>query len=120
MKQCEQQRLNNNWAKAKELWEQKKKHYKLHGWTLRAAEMVDKVGLCDYNRKTITISTVFMRASNCNYKKVDETLSHEVAHALTPGHQHGTVWKKKCRELGGDCRLTTTVIVNGPCRSRRY
>ena len=26
---------------------------------------------------------------------------HEIAHALTPGHNHDVVWQKKCAEIGG-------------------
>jgi hypothetical protein len=34
--------------------------------------------------------------------KVELTIIHEIAHALTPGHNHDYVWQRKCRELGGN------------------
>lgn len=34
--------------------------------------------------------------------RVMRTIIHEVAHALTEGHRHDSVWKAKCIELGGD------------------
>lgn len=27
---------------------------------------------------------------------------HEIAHALTPGHRHDSVWRQKCLEIGGN------------------
>lgn len=33
--------------------------------------------------------------------EIMETLLHEIAHALTPGHGHDRVWKAKCIEIGG-------------------
>ena len=34
--------------------------------------------------------------------RVLKTIRHEVAHALTEGHKHDSVWRDKCIELGGD------------------
>jgi hypothetical protein len=33
---------------------------------------------------------------------IKDTIIHEIAHALTKGHNHNNVWKRKCIELGGD------------------
>ena len=33
-------------------------------------------------------------------KEVTNTILHEIAHALTPGHHHDRVWKAKAREIG--------------------
>lgn len=35
-------------------------------------------------------------------ERVTRTILHEVAHALTEGHGHDSVWKAKCLEIGGD------------------
>lgn len=34
--------------------------------------------------------------------KVKDTILHEIAHALTPGHNHDYVWQKKAIEIGCD------------------
>ena len=39
--------------------------------------------------------------TNANpWSTVKDTVLHEIAHALTPGHHHDKVWKAKCVELG--------------------
>lgn len=113
MKQIERHRLKNNWLRAKELWKIKKSQFKLVGWKLVSRDMDDKVGLCSYKLKTIYLSTVFMRGSNCNYNKVKKALYHEIAHALCPGCGHGKTWKKMCRSIGGDDRLACTMMPPG-------
>lgn len=113
MKQAEAKRLNNNWTFVNKVWKEKQIKYGLTKWSLRCSDMSDKVGVCDYNRKTITLSTVFMRGSNCNYAKVKKALMHEIAHALTPGHSHDKIWKTLCEGIGGDTRLAATMNLPG-------
>lgn len=113
MKEAEATRLNKNWIFIQKVWKEKKIKYGLSGWSLKSKDMSDKVGVCDYNHKTITLSTIFMRGSNCDYAKVKKALMHEIAHALTPGHSHDKVWKNLCAEIGGDTRLAATVNLPG-------
>ena len=110
MKQIEQHRLNNNWTYANKIWPNIKTKYGLNGWSLKLMNTTDKAGMCSYVDKSIYLSTILMRGHNCNYDKVKKTLLHEVAHALKPGHSHGIEWKQKCREIGGDYRLGTTMV----------
>lgn len=35
-----------------------------------------------------------------------DTIRHEIAHALTPGHGHDMVWRMKCVGLGAKGRMT--------------
>ena len=35
-------------------------------------------------------------------ERVRQTILHEIAHALTEGHNHDYVWRMKCVEIGGD------------------
>lgn len=52
-------------------------------------------------------------------ERVTRTILHEVAHALTEGHGHDSVWKAKCREIGGDGIARYSVIdTNIPQASR--
>lgn len=74
------------------------------GW--RAAESAGKriAGYCNYNAKLISLSRVLMMKAT--YAEQNETILHEVAHALTPGHSHDHVWKAKLIEMGGTGKRT--------------
>lgn len=113
MKKAEKRRLTNNWQKAQEIWFSKRDQFGLQKWKLVACRMDDKVGLCNYRKKTLFLSTVFLRGANCNYNKVRKSLIHEIAHALCPGNGHDEVWKRTCQKLGGDDRLACTMMQPG-------
>jgi len=110
MKNSEKIRLESNLSYIKKVWEEKKSKYKLYNWKLRTIDTSDKAGVCSYNDRTIYLSTRFMRGHNCDFKKIKQVLMHEIAHALNPGHSHDSVWKRKCAEIGGDCRLAVTMV----------
>ncbi len=109
----EAHRLRNNWTYGQKVWLKQKSVHKLDRWTLVLSSSIKEVGVCNYTNKTITLSSIFMRGYNCNYKKVRKALMHEVAHAITPGHKHGPVWKQKCRQIGGDSRLAISMVLPG-------
>lgn len=72
----------------------------LTGWHLRFNRARRSAGVCDYRRRTITLSLPLLGLRP--YADSLNTLTHEVAHALTKGHGHDRVWRLKHRELGGD------------------
>lgn len=113
MKQIEKHRLKNNWNYAKKYWLNTKSSYGLEHWTLMTMDTTDKAGMCSYVDCTIYLSTYFMRGHNCNYDKVLKVLKHEIAHALKPGHSHNSVWKRQCKQIGGDDRLGVTMVPHG-------
>lgn len=57
-------------------------------------------GICKYNPKEIHLNKKYALIED--ETNVIDTIIHEIAHALTEGHNHDEVWKEKCRELG--CR----------------
>ena len=71
----------------------------LFGWHTEISRGKHTVGLCRYSKKTIYISKHFI--ANEPESKVMDTLIHEVAHALTPGHGHDSTWKNTAIHLGG-------------------
>nr|QBK91492.1 MAG: SprT-like family protein [Pithovirus LCPAC302] len=113
MKKIEQHRLNNNWQHAQKIWTKEKSKRKLNGWKLKRSNDPLYIGLCSYNDKTIFLSSYFMRGYTCNYAKVKASLLHEVAHAISPGHGHDRVWKKRCERIGGDSCEAGTVTKPG-------
>lgn len=52
------------------------------------------------NYKVVELSTKLVEINE--EESVRLTILHEVAHALTEGHGHDSVWKNKLLEIGGD------------------
>lgn len=53
-----------------------------------------------YNHKTIELSKKLVLLND--EARVKRVVLHEIAHALTEGHNHDRVWVAKCLEIGGD------------------
>lgn len=56
------------------------------------------LGLCIYKDKSIVINAHHVDLHP--ESEVIDTIRHEIAHALTPGHAHDSVWEAKAKELG--------------------
>ena len=67
------------------------------GWTLRITTSVKVLGRCVYRDKAIELS--YHLLDNVPEKVVDTAL-HEIAHALTPGDEHGPRWVAACKRIG--------------------
>lgn len=78
----------------------------LTGWEFGLMNGRARAGQCKYPsvfRGTpgrIELSRHFVRLNPP--ERIRLTLLHEIAHALTPGHNHDAVWRAKCLEIGGD------------------
>jgi predicted SprT family Zn-dependent metalloprotease len=71
----------------------------LSGWRLEvSARLKRTLGLCDYRRRSIRVNAFY--AENNPEGVVLNTLRHEVAHALTPGHGHDVTWAATAARLG--------------------
>ena len=57
-----------------------------------------RYGQCRYDKKEIGI-TKSMAIRN-TLEETKNTVLHEIAHALAPGHGHNHVWKQKCLLVG--------------------
>lgn len=80
-------------------------------WTFKFDNARRRFGVCRrFNRKAVfSNEKIFVRGEISLSKplvlindetKVRDTILHEIAHALTPGHGHDAVWKRKCVEIG--------------------
>ena len=58
-----------------------------------------QAGYCDWTNKTISLS--YHHACNSTLKFNEDTILHEIAHAMTEGHHHDEVWRKAYLLLGG-------------------
>lgn len=76
------------------------------GWTFDFDNSKRRFGVCMIRRKNpelngkIKLSKYLV--SRNDEKRVRNTILHEIAHALTPGHHHDYIWKAKAIEIGCD------------------
>ena len=86
--------------KAQQLAEKLIRKHKLDvkGWTFVYDNARRRFGCCKYRPKVITLSKYLTHLND--EKEVRNTILHEIAHALTPGHHHDWVWKAKAKEIG--------------------
>jgi hypothetical protein len=70
----------------------------LSDWHIRLTQATNVLGLCSYKDKTIILSTFHLDTHPD--PEIVNTIRHEIAHALCPGHGHNDVWKFKAIEVG--------------------
>lgn len=68
------------------------------GWRFQYDNARRRFGCCSYRTKTISLSKHLVSLNDI--EKVKDTILHEIAHALTPGHGHDRVWQRKAIEIG--------------------
>ena len=79
----------------------------LGDWRFALDDGQRRAGACFPVRRLVTVSRQF--ALEAPWDEVRDTVIHEVAHALTPGHDHGPVWRQAALDLGGSGRRTHSV-----------
>jgi len=81
-------------------------YHGLEGWSLKLdrPRSTRRAGQCRYRDQEIGLTEPYaLKASPAD---LEQTIIHEIAHALTPGAHHGTKWKNKMIELGADPKRT--------------
>ena len=83
-------------------------------WTVRLNQNAESrfLGMCSYKDKCIILSAHHIDIHPD--PDVINTIRHEVAHALTPGHAHDGVWAAKAREIGCDNTLPCSNLSLSP------
>lgn len=80
------------------------------GWSFLYNTRRRSLGLCNYMKRTIELSHQF--TSSNDRATVEDTIRHEIAHALVgSGHGHGAVWKRMAVKVGANPRSTKSDIV---------
>lgn len=67
-------------------------------WKVKSLNSKKKRGHCKSKAKVIGLSKHLL--ANDSEESVRNTILHEIAHALTPGHHHDAVWKAKALSIG--------------------
>lgn len=85
----------------------------LTGWSFSFDQAKRRFGCCKYRTNTITLSAPLVRLNN--RADVEDTIRHEVAHAIA-GHQagHGRLWKEACSVTGANPSRCYDSDVNTP------
>ena len=98
---------------ARLLREELNKH-NLTDWSVRLNQNADSryLGLCSHKDKCIILSAHHIDIHPD--PDVINTIRHEVAHALTPGHSHDDIWESKAREIGCDNTLPCSSLSLSP------
>mgnify|MGYP000872517755 FL=1 len=74
-------------------------HHGLKEWGFHFDEGTRRAGCCRFDRKTISLSLAFAVAGA--EAQIEETLLHEIAHALVGrNHHHDALWRAKAVEIG--------------------
>lgn len=73
-------------------------NYHVLGWKFSFDRAKRRLGCCHYNTKTLSFSIHFVRQKT--WEELKNTVLHEIAHALTPGHNHNIYWKRVAISIG--------------------
>lgn len=87
---------------------------KLHGlweagWRIGLSKSRSSCGDCTYSHKLIRLSEPTILINEASV--VENTIRHEIAHALTEGDGHGRRWRAKFYELGGKATIVNDAVV---------
>lgn len=81
------------------------------GWNRRKSSF----GLCSYTKKEISLSYYYAQVGS--YEQINDTILHELAHAIAgPSAGHGELWKKACKVTGANPVRCGKVVDEMPCK----
>lgn len=81
--------------------------YKLDGYVFRWDSSYKRMGMIDYDKKTIYLSPQLTYINQERF--VRDTILHEIAHAYCPDNNHGPKWRAVAKAIG--CRPRAKVRV---------
>ena len=83
------------------------------GWSFSFDRAKRRAGSCKFWKKEITLAKAY--AEQEDLKEINNTILHEIAHALVgPKHGHNEIWKQKALEIGCDAERWHYVVFSKP------
>jgi predicted SprT family Zn-dependent metalloprotease len=92
--------------------------HNLRDWSFRLNRSKVNLGLCRYGPKVIELSVYFVEGNS--WDAVQDTLLHEIAHAIAGrAAGHGPLWKTVCGRIGAKPERVSHEVVmpTGPWRA---
>jgi predicted SprT family Zn-dependent metalloprotease len=78
--------------------------YDLKSWSIRFDKAKKRAGQCSYRERRISLSAHFVELNS--YQEIENTIKHEIAHALSYIHfgvtGHGVKWQRLAIAIGDD------------------
>lgn len=82
--------------------------YGLYDWKLELDYAKVRAGACHFTEKKISFSRHFIK--NADQQDINDTILHEIAHALVgPTHGHDKVWKNMAKKIGCSAKRCHTL-----------
>ena len=82
--------------------------YVLCNWKLELDYAKVRAGACHFTEKKISFSRHFLK--NADQLDINDTILHEIAHALVgPKHGHDRVWKNMAKKIGCSAKRCHTL-----------
>ena len=82
--------------------------YGLCDWKLELDHAKVRAGACHFTEKKISFSRYFI--NHANELDINDTILHEIAHALVgPNHGHDSVWKTMAKKIGCSAKRCHTL-----------
>jgi hypothetical protein len=88
--------------------------YNIREWNFTFDRAKARAGACDYGTKTISLSIHFVSNPKTTRYHLHDVLLHEIAHALTPDHDHDNVWKETAKSIGCSGRMYAPHFASEP------
>ena len=87
--------------------------FKLNDWKITFDYAKRRAGACIYSKKKLSFSIYFLR--NSSAFDLNDTLLHEIAHALVgPNQGHNHIWKKKALSIGCSAQVYHSLNFSKP------
>lgn len=99
----------DNWLFAQNFFNTKCQELSIKDWSIRMNRTKRSMGQCKYSTREVFISSYLLESDQNNIRL---TILHEIAHILTPGHNHEQIWKQVAVAIGGNSNVCCNYVLD--------